>query len=161
MLSLNNAKFLVEKGIIRPKVTLISLVNFKQDREFVVLETFIDGDAVSFKVKDTESPKMFRVTHKIITKIDGMNVDKIIDAYCVEDELNTIEVNDETDVVNEVVGKSNAIINGVLLEEDMKLILHNDKSPEMNEKILTVGRKNGVLKLIQPRGRPKKVKETE
>lgn len=161
MLSLNNAKFLVEKEIIRPKVTLISLVNFKQDKEFVILESFIDKDAVSFHVKEVDGLKMFKVTHKVITKIDGMNVDKIIDAYCVEDELNTIEVNDETDVVNDVVGKSNAIINDILLEEDMKLILHNDKTPEMNDKILTVGRKNGVLKLIQPRGRPKKVKETE
>ena len=73
------------------------------------------------------------------------------------DENSIIEISYETDVMNDIVGKEEAELDGKDLDEGMRLILHNDKTEKMNNKILNVKYDDkGLLKLVANRGRPKK-----
>ena len=68
-----------------------------------------------------------------------------------------IEISYETDVMNDIVGKEEAELDDKDLDEGMRLILHNDKTEKMNNKILNVKYDDkGLLKLVANRGRPKK-----
>ena len=87
-----------------------------------------------------------------------MDVERIIQAYEVNDELNTYDVKEKTDVEETVIGKEEAILNGIELDDGMRFIFHNDVNQKYNNKTLTVSGVGSSIKLSAPRGRPKKNK---
>ena len=85
-----------------------------------------------------------------------MPIDRIMEAYLVDDELNTHDIIRKTDVLNNVIGKKTAKVAGIQLENGIKLVLHKDITEKYNNKILTVSGVGSSIKLTAPRGRPKK-----
>lgn len=114
------------------------------------------NDDKTFIVKNIDTKEDKQITYNDIRIIEDMSVDRIMEAYLVDDELNTITVDKKTDVCKNVIGKENCSIDGNELEDGMKIILHNDVTKKFNNKVLTVSGVGNSIKLSAPRGRPKK-----
>lgn len=153
MLKLEEAKEFVKRGIFDKNVE-VGIVNFRN-------EFFIDKIAelpndVRFIVTSLDEACKCNVSYKQIIKIAGQSIEDVLEAYDMGSNK-TIDVNMETDVVNDVIGKDEATIIGIKLDEGMRIILHKDKTEKMNNKILNVKYDNeGLIKLVGNRGRPKK-----
>ena len=96
----------------------------------------------------------------MIEAIDDMNIERIMQAYSVDDELSIVEVDEETDVANTIVGQTFCTYvspqRKIDLEDGMKFIFHNDVNSKYRNKVLTVKGVGDSIKLVAPRGRPKK-----
>ena len=149
-------KLLINKGIIK-KGTIVQILN-KDYIDYKIEEIlhFNDDEEYVFKLKKLENSDKVMVRQSYITGIEHMNPKRFVEAYSVDDELNTIEINDKTNVSKNVIGKKEASINNIQLKNGMKVILHNDVIKRMNNKPLNVKGVGDSIKLVAPRGRPRK-----
>lgn len=153
ILKLNEAQEFVNRGVLEHNVE-IGITNFKG--EYFIDKIFkLNGD-VRFSVTKLDESVSCNISYKQISAIAGQSIDDILEAYDMG-ENSIIEISYETDVMNDIVGKEEAELDGKDLDEGMRLILHNDKTEKMNNKILNVKYDDkGLLKLVANRGRPKK-----
>lgn len=153
ILKLNEAQEFVNRGVLEHNVE-IGITNFKG--EYFIDKIFqLNGD-VRFLVTKLDESVSYNISYKQISIIAGQSIDDILEAYDMG-ENSIIEIDTETDVMNDIVGKEEAELDGKDLDEGMRLILHNDKTEKMNNKILNVKYDDkGLLKLVANRGRPKK-----
>lgn len=98
----------------------------------------------------------FYIPHNLITNINDMPIDKILEAYDMAESNKIEEIDIKTDVINEVIGKERAVIDGIELLEGKRFIFLNDITPKFNNRIYTVKIENDMIKLVANRGRPKK-----
>lgn len=101
--------------------------------------------------------KPFLIPHNHIISIGDMPIDKLLEAYDMGESNKIEEIDIQTDVVNEVIGKKEAIIDGIKLSEGKRFIFLNDITPKFNNRIYTVRFENEMIKLVANRGRPKKI----
>ena len=153
ILKLNEAQEFVNRGVLEHNVE-IGITNFKG--EYFIDKIFqLNGD-VRFLVTKLDESVSYNISYKQISIIAGQSIDDILEAYDMG-ENSIIEISYETDVMNDVIGKEEAELDGKDLDEGMRIILHNDKTEKMNNKILNVKYDDkGLLKLVANRGRPKK-----
>ena len=153
ILKLNEAQEFVNRGVLEHNVE-IGITNF--EGEYFIDKIFkLNGD-VRFLVTKLDESVSYNISYKQISIIAGQSIDDILEAYDMG-ENSIIEISYETDVMNDIVGKEEAELDGKDLDEGMRLILHNDKTEKMNNKILNVKYDDkGLLKLVANRGRPKK-----
>jgi hypothetical protein len=114
------------------------------------------NDDKTFIIKNIDTKEEKVITYNDIRIIEDMSVDRIMEAYLVDEELNTLDIIKKTDVCKNVIGKKNCSIDGNELEDGMKIILHKDVSEKFNNKVLTVSGVGNSIKLSAPRGRPRK-----
>lgn len=153
ILKFNEAQEFVNRGVLARNVE-IGITNFRN--EFFIDRISQLPNDIRFLITSLDEACKCSISYRQITKIAGQPIEKILEAYEMG-ENKTIEIDVETDVVNDVIGKEEAEIDGIDLDEGMKIILHNDKTAKMNNKILNVKYDNeGLLKLVGNRGRPRK-----
>lgn len=158
----------IERGIIENYTTHICLDKLSRNRldEWYINNIKIDepNQKVYFDVirlndvrrnnRDTQW-----VPHTLIKEIGSMSIDKILEAYDMSENNRIEEIDIETDVENEVIGKESAEIDGIELIEGKRFIFLNDKNIKYNNRIYTVKFEDDVIKLVANRGRPKKIRE--
>lgn len=108
-----------------------------------------------FDIQNIETKKVAKVRQNDITTIEDMPFDRFAQAYEIDEELNTVEISDKTNVVKDIFGKKRPSLCEYKLYDGMKLILHNDKTAKYNDKLLTVRGVGDSVQLVCPRGRPK------
>lgn len=108
-----------------------------------------------FKIQNIETKNITTVKQSDIGTIEDMPFDRFIQAYEIDDELNTIEIYEKTNVLKDIFGKKRPSLFEYKLFDGMKLILHNDKTEKYNDKVLTVRGVGDNVVLVCPRGRPK------
>ena len=114
------------------------------------------NDDKTFIIKNIDTKEDKQITYNDIRIIEDMPIDRIMEAYLVDEELNTLDIIKKTDVCKTIIGKKKCSIDGNELEDGMKIVLHNDKTEKYNNKVLTVSGVGSSIKLSAPRGRPKK-----
>lgn len=144
--------WLVDKGIIHEGMMVnlngCDYVDFK----------IIKLNDTKLEVKNMENDSLLNTTYNTLTSIEYMDIDRFVKAYEVDDEMNMVDVIKKTNVEKTIIGKKSAKINGVELTDGSKIFLHNDLNPKFCNKPLTVKGVGSSIKLIAPRGRPKKIK---
>lgn len=110
------------------------------------------------EVQNMEDDRIGIAAYNSITGIEYMDAARFVQAYEVDDEMNMIDVIKKTNVEKSIIGKKTATVNGNELKDGMKIFLHNDSNPKFCNKPLTVKGTGSSIKLIAPRGRPKKIK---
>lgn len=146
-------ELLIKKQIVKEQI-FIQL--YGDEFDYRILKVNKGDDGYSFVVRNIDTRDNKTISYKDIRIIEDMSIDRIMDAYLVDEELNTYDIVKKTDVCKNVIGKKNCTINGVELENGMKLVLHNDKTVNYNNKVLTVNGVGSSIKLSAPRGRPRK-----
>lgn len=151
--------FLMERNIIKVN-DFVTIECSKMDYKITDIKETNDSYHISLQLVDNKD-KMYKIDYKMITTIDDMDINRIIQAYAVEDELSIIEINDESNVANDIIGVVEYVFktsdgNIIELEDGMKFIFHNDINPKYKNKVLTVRGVGSSIKLVAPRGRPKK-----
>jgi glycosyltransferase involved in cell wall biosynthesis len=112
-------------------------------------------------IRDIMNEKDKVIPYTKICVIEDMTIDRIIQAYSVDDELNIIEIDDETDVKKDIIGVYEYVFKTsdgriIELKDGMKMIFHNDVSDKYRNRLLTVKGVSESIKLVAQRGRPKK-----
>ncbi len=144
--------WLVDKGIIHEGM-MINL-NGCDYVDFKIMKL----NDTKLEVRNMENDLLLNTTYNTITSIEYMDIDRFVKAYEVDDEMNMVDVIKKTNVEKTIIGKKSAKINGVELTDGSKIFLHNDSNPKFCNKPLTVKGVGSSIKLIAPRGRPKKIK---
>lgn len=162
MLKQDEVNFLVEKGVIKNN-SMVQICNQvypgMKVPDYKIMKLYQNGNNwVDMTVKNIETDVNYKLPINRIVAIDDMKVERMVQAYSVEDELNTIDVIKKTNVNKTIVGKKSVKVNGTQLEDGMRLFLHNDSDKRMNNKVLTVRGVGSSIVLVAPRGRPKKIK---
>ena len=160
MLATDNEKmmFLLKNKLLRKD----SRVKIKDDKfgEHLVKNIQIKNRKYYFIVENTRSKQIKLIPQDYILTIDDMSVDRIIEAYNYDEESSVIEIDEETDIENTIVGQTFCTYVSpkikIDLEDGMKFIFHNDVNPKYKNKVLTVKIDNNGIKFIAPRGRPRK-----
>lgn len=150
---------LIKHNVIRENTFVITSI-YKNEFRVVTVEETDDGYNLLLKNVD-DATKQCKVSYKMIDTIDDMNINRVIQAYSIDDELSIIEINDETDVERDMIGSYEYIFKTsdgriIELEDGMKIIFHNDATPKYKNKVLTVKGVGDSIKMVAPRGRPKK-----
>ena len=144
--------WLVDKGIIHEGMMVnlngCDYIDFK----------IIKLNDTKLEVRNMENDLLMNTTYNTLTSIEYMDIDRFVKAYEVDDEMNMVNVIKKTNVEKTIIGKKSAKINGVELSDGSKIFLHNDSNPKFCNKPLTVKGVGSSIKLIAPRGRPKKIK---
>ena len=154
VLTVEQTRDLLNRGILDINNTHINIHNCPDD--FVIDKVYDLGTNIRFVASRLKYEEPRNIGYNEISAIGGMKIDDIISAYMFDDE-DMIEIDIKTDVVNDVFGKSEAIIDNHKLSEGMKIILHNDKTKKYNGRTLTVKyTEEDGFKLVGQRGRPKK-----
>lgn len=156
-LTLEQTMGLIEKGIlVKNGCEMVIDKVSKNDLDTYTIDNVCKiGKTIRFNVINLETLQTYFIDYRQIKKIDGQNISNLLKAFELTDEdiIETIDI--ETDVVNDVIGKTKASIDGFNLKEGMKFILEKDKTPKYCNKVLTVRFTKGVIRLAAPRGRPK------
>lgn len=152
-------KFLMERNIIKVN-DFVTVGHSKMDYKITDIKETEDSYHISLQLVDAPNRRI-KVEHKMIESIDDMGIERIMQAYSVDDELSIIEINDKSDVEKDIVGSFEYVFNTsdgkiIELEDGMKFIFHNDVNPKYKNKVLTVKGVRDSIKLVAPRGRPKK-----
>ena len=144
--------WLVDKGIIHEG--MIVNLNGCDYVDFKIMKI----NDTNLEVKNMENDLLMNTSYNTISSIEYMDIDRFVKAYEVDDEMNMVDVIKKTNVEKTIIGKKSAKINGVELSDGSKIFLHNDSNPKFCNKPLTVKGVGSSIKLIAPRGRPKKIK---
>ena len=153
-LSKDQFNLLVEKGILH-KDGFIQTYDDK-GADYKILDIIPKDSEYMFSVKNIDTKKDRMISQNLIEIIEDMTIYRIMEAYLVDEELNTLDIIKKTDVCKTIIGKKKCSIDGSELEDGMKIVLHNDKTEKYNNKVLTVSGVGSSIKLSAPRGRPKK-----
>lgn len=167
-LTFEQAQQLVERGVLGIQTNHICLHRLSRND---LDEWYIQKVAVNrtknqylFDVVKLNTPVLHNrvpcwIPHTMIKSIAGMSIEKVLEAYEMSETNRVEEIDIETDVVNDVIGKESAIIDGFEIAEGKRFIFLNDKTPNYNNRIFTVKMENDRIKLVANRGRPKKIRE--
>lgn len=156
VLTKEQMEFLVNKGVLKDGIFI--MIENEPYVDYKILG--IDED-YNLTIRDIMNEKDKVIPYTKIWVIEDMTLDRIIQAYCVDDELNIIEIDDETDVKKDIIGKYEYVFKTsdgriIELEDGMKMIFHNDVSDKYRNRLLTVKGVSESIKLVAQRGRPKK-----
>lgn len=143
------AKILVNKNVLERGSEITFRMN-KMIYDSCIGKIIDNGSSMLFKTFDNIMLK----TEHILT-IDGMDAHKLFEAY--NEDNNAISIEDVTNVEKDVLNKINANINGMDLENGLKIIFHNDVNKKYNGKLFTVKGVGEKITLVSQRGRPKKL----
>lgn len=160
-LTLEETNFLIDINVLSDNNVhlIIDGLSKHSTDEFLIFHVYKEKENVLFDIVrcDDYMNRIYTINYKQIKEISNMSIDAIIEAYGLN-ERKIIEIDAETDIVNTVLGKDYAEIEEYDLEDGMKIILHNDKTPKYNEKILTVKDVGESIRLVANRGRPRKIR---
>ena len=147
----NNSIIMVNIPAIKNKNCFINkIINDTKNKKIMV--------DIIFQEIIPNNREPFFIPHTLISKIENMPVEKILEAYDMSENNKIEEIDIETDVVNEVIGKKEGCVDGIELKEGKRFIFLNDVTPKYNNRIFTVKYDNdNNIKLIANRGRPKKI----
>lgn len=156
VLTKEQMEFLVNKGVLKDGIFI--MIENEPYVDYKILS--IDED-YNLTVKDISCDKDKVIPYTKIWVIEDMTLDRIIQAYCVDDELSIIEINDKTDVKKDIIGVCEYVFKAsdgriIELEDGMKIVFHNDVNDKYRNKVLTVKGVGSSINLVAPRGRPKK-----
>lgn len=151
VLSANSNFIKVDIPTIKNKECFINNVKIENKNKPVVYFDIIFEDVIP------NNREPFWIPHYLITSISNMSIDKMLEAYDMSENNRVEEIDIETDVINEVIDKSEATIDGIELREGQRFIFLQDVTPKYNNRIYTVRIENNKIKLIANRGRPKKI----
>lgn len=156
VLTKEQMEFLVNKEVLKDGIFI--MVENEPWVDYKILN--IDKD-YNLTIRDIVNEKDKVIPYTKICVIEDMTLDRIIQAYCVDDELNIIEINDKTDVKKDIIGVYEYVFKTsdgriIELEDGMKIIFHNDANDKYRNKVLTVKGVGSSINLVAPRGRPKK-----
>lgn len=155
VLTKEQMEFLVNKGVLKDGIFIMI-----ENEPYVDYKILGIDKEYNLTIRDIMNEKDKVIPYTKICVIEDMILDRIMQAYCVDDELSIIEINDETDVKKDIIGKTEAdvvsTIGKVSIEEGMKIVFHNDISDKYRNRVLTVKIVDNAIKLVAPRGRPKK-----
>lgn len=159
-LSYNETKLLIDRGILGVKTSYVcidGLSKYNGD-EYEIRDIIVGDKDIIIKVSHINDNKILITSHKYIKEISRMGIEEILKAYdLLENE--TIVIDSVTDVINTVIGQTNAKIENYDLEDGMKFLLNKDVSIKYCNKVLTVKGVGDSIKLIANRGRPKKIRD--
>ena len=156
VLTKEQMEFLVNKGVLKEGIFI--MIENEPYVDYKILG--IDED-YNLTIRDIMNEKDKVISYKKICVIEDMTLDRIIQAYSVDDELNIIEIDDKTDVKKDIIGVYEYVFKTsdgriIELEDGMKIVFHNDVSDKYRNRLLTVKGVGESIKLVAQRGRPKK-----
>ena len=155
VLTKEQMEFLVNKGVLKEGIFIMI-----ENEPYVDYKILSIDENYNLTIRDISCNEDKAISYTKIWVIEDMPLDRIIQAYCVDDELSLIEVNCETNVVEDIIGKEEAFIETTIgkisIEEGMKIVFHNDITDKYRNRVLTVKIVENKIKLVAPRGRPKK-----
>lgn len=149
-------EFLVNKEVLKESIFI--MVENEPWVDYKILN--IDKE-YNLTIRDIMNEKDRVIPYTKICVIEDMTLDRIIQAYSVDDELSIIEINDESDVKKDIIGVYEYVFKTsdgriIELEDGMKIVFHNDVNDKYRNKVLTVKGVGSSINLVAPRGRPKK-----
>ena len=156
VLTKEQMEFLVNKSVLKEGIFI--MIENEPYVDYKILG--IDED-YNLTIRDIMNEKDKVIPYTKIWVIEDMTLERIIQAYCVDDELNIIEINDKTDVKKDIIGVCEYVFKTsdgriIELEDGMKMIFHDDISDKYRNRLLTVKGVGESIKLVAQRGRPKK-----
>lgn len=155
VLTKEQMEFLVNKGVLKDGIFIMI-----ENEPYVDYKILGIDEEYNLTIRDIMNEKDKVIPYTKICVIEDMTLDRIIQAYCVDDELSLIEVDCETNVVEDIIGKEETYIETTMgkisIEEGMKIVFHNDITDKYRNRVLTVKIVENKIKLVAPRGRPKK-----
>lgn len=156
VLTKEQMEFLINKGVLKDGIFI--MIENEPYVDYKILG--IDED-YNLTIRDIMNEKDKVIPYTKIWVIEDMTLDRIIQAYSVDDELNIIEIDDETDVKKDIIGVYEYVFKTsdgriIELKDGMKMIFHNDVSDKYRNRLLTVKGVSESIKLVAQRGRPKK-----
>lgn len=156
VLTKEQMEFLVNKGVLKDGIFIMV-----ENEPYVDYKILGIDKEYNLTIRDIMNEKDKVIPYTKIWVIEDMTLERIIQAYCVDDELNIIEIDDETDVKKDIIGKYEYVFKTsdgriIELEDGMKMIFHNDVSDKYRNRLLTVKGVSESIKLVAQRGRPKK-----
>lgn len=159
-LTYNQTKKLVERGILEVNGShlIIDKISISDVDEYVIDEIFNLKNTIKFKVSSIREIKSFIINYNQIKKIGDMDINNILEAYDMGSN-SIIEIDCETNVENDIIGKADAIVDGYELYDNMRIIFKNDINEKYCNKLFKIKTVNGVITLVANRGRPKKIKK--
>lgn len=151
LLTDKDALMLIKRGVLA-KNTLINLNVTRCRCSCYISQMLKTKNGLLFKVTATDDTKYAYIKSSDIEMIDGQRIDSLLAAYSDTDNV-VIDIKDKTDAANIKEPK----LGNTMLEDGMKVILHNDVTESLNNRILNVKIDDkGVVKLVGNRGRPRK-----
>ena len=156
VLTKEQMEFLVNKGVLKEGIFIMV-----ENEPWVDYKILNIDEEFNLTIKDISNDKDRVIPYTKICVIEDMSLDRIMQAYSVDDELSIVEVSDETDVKKDIIGVCEYIFKTsdgriIELEDRMKIIFHNDINPKYRNRVLTVKGVGSSINLVAPRGRPKK-----
>lgn len=148
--------FLVNKGVLKEGIFIMV-----ENEPWVDYKILNIDEEFNLTIKDISKDTDKVIPYTKICVIEDMTLDRIMQAYSVDDELSIVEVSDETDVKKDIIGVYEYVFKTsdgkiIELEDGMKIIFHNDVNPKYRNRVLTVKGVGSSINLVAPRGRPKK-----
>lgn len=134
ILKLSEAQEFVKRGVLAKNIE-VGITNFRNDF-FIDTIHQLNGD-IRFIVTSLDEACKCNVNYRQITRFAGQPIERLLEAFDMG-ENKIIEMHSETNVMEDIVGKEEAEIEGIDLDEGMRIILHNDITTKMNNKILNV-----------------------
>lgn len=156
VLTKEQMEFLVNKGVLKDGIFIMI-----ENEPYVDYKILGIDEGYNLTIRDIMNEKDKVIPYTKIWVIEDMTLERIIQAYCVDDELSIIEIDDKTDVKKDIIGVGDYIFKTsdgkiIELEDGMKIIFHNDVSSKYRNRLLTVKGVGTSIKLVGQRGRPKK-----
>lgn len=156
VLTKEQMEFLVNKGVLKDGIFIMI-----ENEPYVDYKILNIDKEYNLRIRDIMNEKDKVIPYTKICVIEDMTLDRIMQAYCVDDELSIIEINDETDVKKDIIGVCEYVFKTsdgriIELEDGMKIIFHNDVNDKYRNRLLTVKGVGESIKLVAQRGRPKK-----
>lgn len=160
VLTYNQAKKLIEMEILAPNSShlIIWSVSLNDIDEYMIDKIIVKDVDILLLVSRVKDLTKKIVSYKLIRKIGDMSIDKVMTAYNFNGECPE-EIDIETDVIHDLIGKPRAIIDGIEMKDGMKVIFENDITEKYNDKVWRVKLIDGKLDLKPNRGRPKKARD--
>ena len=167
-LTLEETKILVERGILCKNDVHICIDNLSRHStdDWFIVNINESSDTILFDVAKCSEPllpnrKSNWIKYNKIKEISNMSIDCVLSAYELDSDK-VIEIDNESDVANTIVGQTFCTYvtpqRKIDLEDGMKIIFHNDINPKYKDKVLTVKGVGESIRLVAPRGRPRKTR---
>jgi hypothetical protein len=125
--------------------------------EFIIDGIYKKDGLLKFSVVNAYNGSKSFINPRFIKSIDGMNAVKLFEAYNMDDN-EPYEINDETNVYLDLIGKPSATINGITLKDGMRFVFNKDCNRKYCQRVLKVRFVDGVINLVANRGRPRKIR---
>lgn len=159
-LTFDEAKILIERevlGVGKSLVCIDGLSKYEYDN-YDIRNIIIGQSDIIVKVAKLDETKEYITSYKFIRSISDMPIDRLLDSLGI-DSNKIIEINEYTDVEQDVIGHQEAFIGEIELLPGTKIYLNADACEKYCKKILTVKLDdNECIKLVANRGRPKKIR---